>query len=81
MKCQDIEMGDFCNSNYDQCRKFGSDDECPAFQIYISDEGQKVPIEQALEIMTDEWILDGNECAQTVIDMRDVLKNFIQRKR
>jgi hypothetical protein len=60
----------------------GSNDECPVFQIYIPDEDRTVPLEQALDIMTDEWILDGNSCDQTIIDMRDALKRLmIQRQR
>lgn len=40
--------------------------------IFIS--GENVPLKKALKIITDEWVDDGNYCAQTVIDMRDALK-------
>jgi hypothetical protein len=37
-----------------------------------------VPIEKALKTMTDDWVDDGNYCAQTVIDMRDALKKCLK---
>jgi hypothetical protein len=43
--------------------------------IYCSDESR--PLEEALKIITDEWVDDGNYCAQTVIDMRDALKKCL----
>lgn len=39
---------------------------------------EHVPIKKALKIMTDEWVDDGNYCAQTVIDMRDALKKCLK---
>ena len=39
--------------------------------IFIDEEN--VPVEKALKTMTDEWVDDGNYCAQTVIDLRDSL--------
>jgi hypothetical protein len=44
--------------------------------IYCSDE--HLNIDEALKILTDEWVDDGNYCAQTVIDLRDVLKYYIK---
>lgn len=41
-------------------------------EIYITTEGKKVPLKQALEIMTDEFIDAGNWCDQTGSDLRDV---------
>ena len=35
-------------------------------------------INEALKILTDEWIDDGNYSAQTVIDLRDALKYYIK---
>ena len=35
-------------------------------------------INGALKILTDEWVDDGNYCAQTVIDLRDALKFYIK---
>ena len=40
--------------------------------IYMN--GNDVPLTEALKKMTDEWVDDGNYCAQTVIDLRDALK-------
>ena len=37
-----------------------------------------VPLTEALKKMTDEWVDDGNYCAQTVIDLRDVLKKSLK---
>lgn len=31
--------------------------------------------DEAIELMTDEWIAGGNYCEQTMIDLRDELKN------
>jgi hypothetical protein len=39
---------------------------------------EHVPLEKALKIMTDEWVDDGNYCAQTVIDLRDALKKCLK---
>jgi len=36
-------------------------------------DGENVPVEKALKTMTDEWVDEGNYCAQTVIDLRDSL--------
>jgi len=35
-------------------------------------------INEALKILTDEWVDDGNYSAQTVIDLRDTLKFYIK---
>ena len=43
--------------------------------IFIN--GEDVPLEKALKIMTDEWVDDGNYCAQTVIDLRNALDFYI----
>lgn len=45
--------------------------------IYYNDEHHS--IDEALKMLTDEWIDDGNYCAQTVIDLRDVLKFYIKK--
>lgn len=45
--------------------------------IYYNDEHHS--IEEALKMLTDEWIDDGNYCAQTVIDLRDALKFYIKK--
>jgi hypothetical protein len=39
--------------------------------IYMN--GKDVPLTEALKKITDEWVDDGNYCAQTVIDLRDAL--------
>jgi len=45
-------------------------------KIYINE--KNISLEQALKIMTDEWVDEGNYCAQTVIDMRDALKKCLK---
>lgn len=35
-------------------------------------------IDEALKMLTDEWVDDGNYSAQTVIDLRDALKYYIK---
>jgi len=45
-------------------------------QIYSK--GKSRPIDEALKILTDEWIDEGNYCAQTVMDMRDALKHYMK---
>lgn len=40
--------------------------------------GKNHSVEEALEMLTDEWVDDGNYCAQTVIDLRDALKFYIK---
>jgi hypothetical protein len=44
--------------------------------IYVS--GESHSIDEALKMLTDEWIDDGNYSAQTVIDLRDALKYYIK---
>jgi hypothetical protein len=44
--------------------------------IYYNDEHHS--IDEALKMLTDEWVDDGNYCAQTVIDLRDALKFYIK---
>lgn len=44
--------------------------------IYMN--GENVPLTEALKKMTDDWVDDGNYCAQTVIDMRDALKKCLK---
>ena len=44
--------------------------------IYMNSED--VPLTEALEKMTDEWVDDGNYSAQTVIDLRDALIYYIK---
>lgn len=45
--------------------------------IYVNSEDHS--INEALKILTDEWIDDGNYSAQTVIDLRDALKYYIEK--
>jgi len=45
--------------------------------IYI--DGQKVPVYKALEIMTYDFIDDGQHSDQTVIDLRDALKKYYHK--
>jgi hypothetical protein len=40
--------------------------------------GERHSIDEALKMLTDEWVDDGNYCAQTVIDLRDALKYYIK---
>ena len=40
--------------------------------------GERHSIDEALKMLTDEWVDDGNYCAQTVIDLRDALKFYIK---
>ena len=45
--------------------------------IYMN--SKDVPLTEALKKMTDEWVDDGNYCAQTVIDLRDALMKYMER--
>jgi len=42
--------------------------------VYLSDRLDIAPVAEALEVMNDGWIYDGNITIQTVIDLRDALK-------
>ena len=44
-------------------------------------EKSRVHLAEALEIMTDDWIDSGHCCDQTIIDMREALKNTIKDKK
>ena len=44
--------------------------------IYMNSEN--IPLTEALKKMTDEWVDDGHYCAQTVIDLRDALKQCLK---
>lgn len=48
------------------------------FEPTIFIDGENVPVEKALKIMRDEWVDGGNYCAQTVIDMRNALKECLK---
>jgi hypothetical protein len=37
-------------------------------------------LKDALKVMTNEWIEDGNFCHQTIIDMRDALIELTKEK-
>lgn len=39
----------------------------------------EVELEEALEIMTDEWIRNDNTAWKTIIDLRDAVKYFINK--
>lgn len=52
--------------------------------IYIADgydrpEAGDIPLDEALLIMTDDWIDNGNYCPQTIIDLRDALKAALKQ--
>ena len=40
-----------------------------------------IDIDTALEIMTDEWIDNIQYCGQTVIDMRDIIKQYREKEK
>lgn len=42
--------------------------------IYIPDKGEKVPLKKALDIMTDDWILGGNDSPETTCDLVRALR-------
>lgn len=42
--------------------------------IYVNSEDHS--IDEALNILTDEWVDDGNYSAQTVIDLRDAVEFY-----
>ena len=44
--------------------------------IYMNHEN--ILLTEALNKMTDDWVDDGNYCAQTVIDLRDALKKCLK---
>jgi hypothetical protein len=44
--------------------------------IYLN--SKDVPLTEALEKMTDECLDEGNYCTQTVIDLRDALKQCLK---
>lgn len=39
-------------------------------------EGKNRPLDEALEIITDDWIDNGNCCEQTTIDLADACRKF-----
>ena len=39
---------------------------------------KNVPLTEALKKMTDEYLDEGNYCTQTVIDLRDALKQSLK---
>jgi len=38
---------------------------------------KEYPLKEALEMMSDEWIDEGEHCAQDLIDLRDILKSLL----
>lgn len=50
------------------------------FKIFVGreyGEGGYLPIHDALEILTDEFVDGGQCCDQTIIDLRDALKEIL----
>lgn len=45
--------------------------------IYMNHEN--ITLTEALKNMTDDWVDGGNYCAQTVIDLRDALKKYLEK--
>lgn len=41
---------------------------------------KRVPTRRALRLMTDDWIDSGWYSAQTVMDMRDILRQLLRLK-
>lgn len=39
---------------------------------------EPMPIRQALEMITDQWVDDDNGSAQTLIDLRDACRKLIE---
>jgi hypothetical protein len=56
-----------------QCLQNAGVDNWKIPKIYITDFKNPITITKALKIMTDDWVDEGNYCAQTVIDLRDAL--------
>ena len=46
--------------------------------IYLWDT-EDTPLNEALNILTDEYIDDGNVCNQTVIDLRNALAEALEK--
>ena len=42
------------------------------------EDGGDLKPENAIEVMTDEWIKAGNHSDQTVMDMRDVIRSLLE---
>lgn len=47
-------------------------------KIYIAHLHERLPLEEALSWLADDWVNHGHYCAQTVIDLRDALKYYIK---
>ena len=47
--------------------------------IYLPNEEENVSLKRALEILTDQYIEDGQYCDQTVIDLRDALTEALEK--
>lgn len=41
-------------------------------------DGGDLKPENAIEVMTDNWIQSGNYCDQTIMDMRDVIRSLLE---
>ena len=48
-------------------------------KLTIFANGEHHSIDEALEMLTGDWIDDGNCSAQTVIDLRDALIKYMER--
>ena len=46
-------------------------------KIYIADEEKELPIEEALNIIDDAFILDGQCCPQTILDLKDACTTLL----
>lgn len=46
-------------------------------ELTIYCEGKNRPIQEAIGVLTDDWIDSGNCCDQTKIDLRDAVKQLM----
>ncbi len=47
-------------------------------EIFI--DGERMPLKDALDIMTDQWLEDGNYSLKTIEDLRNVVRDLVKEK-
>ena len=50
-----------------------------SYELEGGDGDGRFPVEEAVELMTDEWIKQGNCSYSTIMDLRDALKEALKK--
>lgn len=71
-KCPNIQ----CRENAELLREASTEAVGLESRVYVED---YLPVKDALPLITDEWITDGQYCDETIKSLRDALKEALSK--